>query len=373
MRAAHVLALAIAAISAGGCTTTSLSHYTINQIETASDVRTRETLNCLAAVAANADTLPSFALLSDGAVHVQDQDTFSPTTTWSRLINSFATQSLEFTASRSPYGQWTVAPVVDQAPLEAMRCSCQWVLYGPEVACRNCPGLLDSAENDHTQSPHFGVADRLRRLPPAWLHVGKLKDIPACALYTGHCGDTWTWVTADGTEGLNDFMLVLLSIATLHTASYSSPLLVNLTKEVVTPLPDPTDSSKHVATVTILNRAVKQEYIEIVNNEIKKALSSRGGVVDLTWAQWMAYTEPWLGAREIVSPTGSVASKQSITQLTATRSAISAPTGPGAERLAPGGYFVAPSPQFQLRQQVPQQQIPSQQVPQFNIERAPIQ
>src|SRR5205823_7673165 len=96
--------------------------------------------------------------------------------------------------SRSPRLQWTVDPAADYTQLEALRCACRWVVYGPADACDHCPGILSDPEHDPMPGPHFGVADRLARLPAGWLHVEKRHLAPAGACATGRYGDTCVWV-----------------------------------------------------------------------------------------------------------------------------------------------------------------------------------
>jgi hypothetical protein len=230
---ALTLAAALAGVACLGCTTTSLERYTVSQIQSAADYRSEAALRCLAAVAANPGALPAFATLADGATSVKDTATLSATTTWTRAIGGFATQALAPMLGRSPNELWTVDPVADHTRLEAMRCACRWVLYGPERACADCAGILADPVTDHSPGPHFGVAARLERMPAGWLHVGRLKDVPVHARFKAHCGDTWAWVMPDGTAGLAEFVLVLHDIATIDIdfgATVTPPVLVTLSQ-----------------------------------------------------------------------------------------------------------------------------------------------
>jgi len=228
MKKSWILAVATACV---GCTTASLERHSLTQIHSTADYRCGAALNCLAAVAADPANLPSFAVLSDGAAKVTDTGTLSSTTTWTRAVGSFAMQTLGVTAIHSPQENWTIDPVADYSQLQAMRAACRWVLYGPEHANGDPPGILNSPTQDPSPGPHFGVADRLARLPAGWLHVGGLKDVPLGACHKGHFDSTWVWVMPDGTEGLADFTLVLHDIATLDPnagANIAPPLLVIL-------------------------------------------------------------------------------------------------------------------------------------------------
>ncbi len=214
------LPLALAGV---GCTAMSLERHAVNQSQSATDYRYRATLHALAMVAADPATLPSYALLSSGLAAVTDTGIVSTTSAWSGAPEVFASQALGITASRSPNLQWTVGPVADFTQLEAMRCACRWVLEGPEHLGPDCMHILADPEVDHSPGPHFGVTERLNRLPHGWLHVGQLCDIPCGACYKDHCGDTWVWVMPDGTEGLADFTLVLQDIGTLNVVDATAP------------------------------------------------------------------------------------------------------------------------------------------------------
>jgi hypothetical protein len=144
--------------------------------------------------------------------------------------------------TRTPQENWSVSPVADYTQLEAMRCACQWVLTGQDHS--NVAPILADPEDPNNAienstpgyHPHFGVAWRLGRLPPGWLHCGRFCEVPYNALYKSHCGDTWVWVLPDGLEGLAGFTLVLQDIATLNVAPTDNSLPANLTPPVLVTL-----------------------------------------------------------------------------------------------------------------------------------------
>jgi len=230
MRTHRLIVLAGVALGCAGCTTTALEQYTLRQIQSSVDYRYQATLNCLAAVADNPDALPSLCLQSSGGTRLTDMESASATTTWNRMVGSFAMQTLGVTLNRSPQEQWTVVPVADYSQMEALRCACLWMLGGPEAIRTSFDGILDSPVANRSPGPHFGVAKRLADIPPGWLCCGGIKDVPACAAYSAHCGRTWVWVMPDGLGGLSQFTLVLLDIATLDVANgvTQAPVLVTL-------------------------------------------------------------------------------------------------------------------------------------------------
>jgi len=357
MKKSWILAVATACV---GCTTASLERHSLTQIHSTADYRCGAALNCLAAVAADPANLPSFAVLSDGAAKVTDTGTLSSTTTWTRAVGSFAMQTLGVTAIHSPQENWTIDPVADYSQLQAMRAACRWVLYGPEHANGDPPGILNSPTQDPSPGPHFGVADRLARLPAGWLHVGGLKDVPLGACHKGHFDSTWVWVMPDGTEGLADFTLVLHDIATLDPnagANIAPPLLVilevheSLLKMPIPNRPSPTqvasliaqslsataaatpagvagavqlaagvageaaskrlqapDWSSQNSTQLVFSqpRVIKPECRPWVEQKIQDALCGKAPA-QITWEEWMACTTPYYGQRVTLTAAGTLA------------------------------------------------------------------
>ena len=227
-----------------GCTTASLERHTLAQVNTLSELRDNEVLHCLAQVAADPDALPSLAISSDGITRVSDSVTISATTTWTRTLKGFASESLLGNANRSPQGTWTVDTVGDFERLEAMRCACQSALYGKDHCKGDCEILEDPRQHPNGK-PHFGVAERLDRLPAGWVQFGSLKDVPHNACYKGHCGHTSVWVMPEFAEAFAQFELAMFDIALLdYQTIYLPRLLVTLVRDDVTKLKDVTDATK---------------------------------------------------------------------------------------------------------------------------------
>jgi hypothetical protein len=308
MRRIWVLAL-MALWGASGCTTVSLTEYTLNQNLTAGQCRDQAVLDCLAAVAANPETLPSYALYSNGITTLQDTVNPSYMGTWGIIM--LTRHALAVTASRSPRGLWTVDPMADFERLEAFHAACLWALFGPERAWAQHPEILGDSQEYLNQKPHFGVAARLAALPPGWVHVGGPHDVPAAACLKGHCGKTWVWIMPELAESFAQFVLTFQDIATLDlNIVYSPPLVIQLTTSEVTNLPDPSDPKKAVTISTTEPRAVKPAYRNTIERAIQASLDS-GNRVALTRAQWLEYTEPWTGLRTapVLSPAPSMPSR----------------------------------------------------------------
>jgi hypothetical protein len=231
-----------------GCMAKTLQNDTLRQIASMDDYRAESALNCLAVVAHEPGNLPPFALLADGITQEQDTGVLSAINLFARNGFGNASQSISATVARNPKVQWTIASVADYTQLQAMRCACQWAVYGPEVACANCGGILSDPQTDPSPGPHFGVANRLARIPPGWLHHGNQRP-PHNAFYKARYSDTWVWVLPEDIDKLNEFILVLLDIGTLNL---SAPLL------------NPTDNPPVL--VTLQWRQKPQQYYEFQRN-----------------------------------------------------------------------------------------------------------
>jgi len=208
----------IAALACTGCLSVSLKNHTERQIHSLAKYREQATLECLAVVADNPANLPPFANLADGVTQIQDTLSLSATTLFARSASAFgfSQQAIQPLVSRSPKVQWNLAPVADYTQLEALRCACRWVVYGPDEACDECAGILSDPQTDLSPGPHFGVAARLEKLPHGWLHISKGHIPPVGDRCRAHFGDTWVWVLPEDMPYLNEFMLVLLDISTLN-------------------------------------------------------------------------------------------------------------------------------------------------------------
>jgi hypothetical protein len=280
-----------AIVAIPGCMSLSLEAHTRGQMNTVTDLRYKQALDCLAAVAADPAALPNYCLLADGTTKITDMESLTSMLTWTRAVGSFASGTLGATASRSPSDSWTVSTAADYRNLEAVRAACRWVLYGPDRASPEAPGLLTNPETDHTRGPHYGVADRLAAIPGCWLHVGKLRDVPVDACYTGHCGDTWVWVLPGGLEGLSQFTLVLQDIVTLNVnTSLDNPLTLVLYHGVQLCPSDP------LSLVWVQElRIIKPECLPEIQAEIVCQRERR----ELDW--WYARTDPDPGPRVATS------------------------------------------------------------------------
>ena len=218
--------VAVSALACTSCTTASLNRHSLAQTETVTDLRYREVLDNLAMIAQNYSALPAYSSIFTGTAQITDNAQITSTTIWN-VVGALASKTSGFfseganpQATRTTLENWTLDPIVIPEKLEAMRCACRWVVYGPDRTGDDT-GLLPSPDQARTPGRHFGVADRLGRLPAGWLGVGALKDVPLNACCKAHCGHTWVWVTRDGLGALSDFALVLQNIARVDANSPS--------------------------------------------------------------------------------------------------------------------------------------------------------
>jgi hypothetical protein len=298
----RVLALLSLTVFCTGCASLALEEYTLGQIRTLGELRDREVLHCLAQVAANPDTLPSFSSSADGITRISDNITLNATTTWTRALAGFASQTLTANANRAPQGTWTVDTVGDFERLEAMRCACLVALRGGLQRGVDCE-ILEDPRLHPDGKPHFGVAERLARLPSGWVGCGGLKDVPMKACHRAHYGKTWVWVMPEHEEAFAQFELAMLDIALLDYGTIYLPrLLVTLVRNDYTKLKDVSDPGK-VQVITIQEvRAVKPGEVDKVQDALRKAMNS-SGKAELSYAQWMEYTVPYHGPRTTAQPT----------------------------------------------------------------------
>lgn len=214
-------------MSTTGCTSLSLQRESLQTTDTAMDIRYREVVENLALIANNPATLPTYASIFSGTIQITDSAGLGSATTWQSAgaatskLNGFQTMALSPALSRNTSSNWSLDPIIAPEKLEAMRSACQWVLYGPEFIPEHCLHLLTSPEQDRTFGRHFGVVERLNRMPAGWLHVGCHADVPRHALYKSHAGKTWVWVMPEGLEGLSEFTLILQDIAWVSINSLS--------------------------------------------------------------------------------------------------------------------------------------------------------
>ena len=138
-------------------------------------------------------------------------------------------------------------------------------------------------------------------------------------------------------EAFAQFTLALQDIASQDTAAYySPPPVIVLTAFYVTKVPDPTDPTKALTVATSEYRAVKREKKEEIEKRILASLVN-GKPIDLTRAQWLAYTDLYTFSR--TTATGTPATSLPARALSSASTGASSGQAPTLGRPAPAATF----------------------------------
>lgn len=167
------------AILSAGCTTLALERHTLNQASSTTDIRYREVLNNLAAIAANPWILPSFSSIYAGTANISDQAQASSIGVIAREAipagGTFTTldqETLDLQVQRTVTQNWTLDPSSAPETLTAMRCACWWALFGPQSLSPADLSLLDAYQ------PRFTITARsLSNLQSAGVPVPVLNAV----------------------------------------------------------------------------------------------------------------------------------------------------------------------------------------------------
>lgn len=214
--------IATLALIQAGCTTLSLTRHSTAQVDSVADLRYQVVLDNVALIADDPTNLPSSIGLGAGTVFVQDQGTATTIPIWPFSGGSVATTPA---FSRQISQNWSLDPVLIPEKLEAIRAACQWAVGGPQFVKPSSMSLLIRPQEAPVgPERHFGVFDQLSQLPPGWLCCGKRCDVPKCARYASHCGETWVWVTPDNEKYLTIFTIAVQDIVRVNV---NSPTLVH--------------------------------------------------------------------------------------------------------------------------------------------------
>jgi hypothetical protein len=204
-----------------GCTSLAGKRHALDQEKTSSDIRCQEVLDNLALVAHDSFALPAYSSIYAGSAFVQDTTQIASLTTLGPGM-AVAGESVTPQFTRLATGNWALDPPPAPEKLEAIRGACQWVVCGPQFAqAHDYERVLQSPLQAPFPGRHFGVTERLCRLPQGWLWIGPHCNVPRGATYTSHSGDTWVWVMPDGVCGLADLTLIIQDIARVDINSKS--------------------------------------------------------------------------------------------------------------------------------------------------------
>ncbi len=123
-----ILPAVIAVSLCGGCTSTALQSYTLNQAMSVSDLRYRQAMHALAAVASNDGVLPSFALTAGGTANLTNTLSIDTATLWDAAVYGFSKETFIGFGQHNPELQWILDPVVSEPQIEALGHACRWAV-----------------------------------------------------------------------------------------------------------------------------------------------------------------------------------------------------------------------------------------------------
>jgi hypothetical protein len=180
-------------------------------------------------VANNPGTLPSYSLTAAGVANVTNSVSLSSTTAWTRVPPTFGSEILNILGSHTPDLSLGIDPVAEPMLLAGAWYACRWAIWGlptdqdeyrREYDLLRKPVPMDIV-GCHADDPagtkqkyHLGVLDKDNSIPFGWLCVGDHCP-PHGTCYQAQCGNTYVWVTPEGLQGLSEFTLVLMDIATI--------------------------------------------------------------------------------------------------------------------------------------------------------------
>ena len=267
----------ILVIAGPGCADTQLRYTTVRQVRTLTDLQYRMVLENLAEMADNPGAMPWHASINGGAAQIADtgQGLFTVGINAHALArNNFTTITPATQVARTVVQQWTLVPVTEGDTLRLLRIAYRRALGSPEMPGGE---LLDdlahdlkkiiavtedlrtetvlfyqdkfvhkkhnfdavSTDTDSTvgDQPFFepgsvepslarktplarevahevnDIIEELQKIHPGWYGCGRKHDVPKGACYVAHHGDVYVWVCPSGVDGLTQFTLSILEMA----------------------------------------------------------------------------------------------------------------------------------------------------------------
>ncbi len=229
-----VLVLLIAIGS--GCTHTQLRTNTVRKAETLNDIYQQQVLDNLAKFICDPNSLPHFAVPTQGTSAVNDSIGADGGVSWN--FTRFVGATLGSGGTRQMTENWVMEPVRDPRKLERMRCAYQMVVsrcgFCDLGACPDCHQVLNKFYTGETHNSEWTC--KSDRVSPAclnacepWFGAGKECDVPSncnCTL-VGHYCDQYVWVNPTCYD-----QLAKLTLCILDFAENDPPPLRKPTKEV---------------------------------------------------------------------------------------------------------------------------------------------
>jgi hypothetical protein len=197
-----------------GCQSTSLRHHTERQARSLTELQYNQVLDNIAMFSENPNSLPFFSTAAQG----QTSNNYQINPTTGLQFGSLALASAPFftlnqvgtslggTVAESE--QWNTNSVLNPDLLALMRC-----VYQKTVGTCAC-----DPDTEKTLRAFFAGHDSfIEAMHPGWYGVGRRCDVPKCAKYVRHCGDTFVWVMPEGVDYLTRLTMAILDLATVQT------------------------------------------------------------------------------------------------------------------------------------------------------------
>ncbi len=276
MRVATVFLMGMLSVGTG-CTNVALRHSTVNQANSMTDLQYQMVLENLATLAANPGTMPWHANITGGTTQITDstQGTVGfGLNFYNQPRHGFWNFSPAVNGSRTVVQQWGHSPVTDGDELRLLRIAYRRALGFEEMPsadflddlAREIKKQIISTEDLKVESALFyremfrsknhsysefdqgidstvgdkkffdptgdhardarktplarevgseinEINDELKKIHPGWYHTGRKHDVPKDACYVAHSKDVYIWVGPEGVEGLTEFTLSVLEMA----------------------------------------------------------------------------------------------------------------------------------------------------------------
>jgi hypothetical protein len=216
------LVLVALAMCSTGCTQTQLRTNTVRKAETLNDIYQQQVLDNLAKFIVDPNSLPHFAIPSQGTSAVNDSLASDGGLTWNSTILNGA--RLNGGGSRQMQENWVLTPVSDPRKLERMRCAYQMVVsrcgFCTLGSCPDNQQVLNkfytgSAADSSWMAKNDRVSTQCLIACEPWFGRGKKRDIPKecdCLLVGRYC-DQYVWVAPRCHDQLAKLTLCMLDFA----------------------------------------------------------------------------------------------------------------------------------------------------------------
>ncbi|MGB7327531.1 MAG: hypothetical protein WBD31_21825 [Rubripirellula sp.] len=207
----HLALLFTVFLFCSGCAHHQLRRNFSRQTQTLGDLYEQQTLDNIAAFAANPGSTPSFAVPTSGGTSINHSNSGNFGFGWSP--SNFTGATAGGGGSRSLAETWTMRPVSDPERLRMMKCLFQYVTCRPEQnACNDCYAKLDAFFDGDFQACH---------LPTCFFKLQENRPLSQkCCSKVGESCGKFVVVDEKHFESLSKITLAVLEIATLSDDAF---------------------------------------------------------------------------------------------------------------------------------------------------------